>query len=186
MVLGNRLASDALLDRSLPCENVTTRSQYLSHGVALEPRRNFHERRLPQFLGKAHEESLAYLGMRHLAATEDDRRFHLVAVEQKTLRVSSLELKVMFVDLRTEFDLFDVYVLLTFSGLRLPLGLLVEVLTRVHDATNRRIGVRRDLDEIESLLLGYGQRLGRRHDAELRTVFVYHPHLTRADALVDA
>ena len=67
----------------------------------------------------------------------------------------------------------------------LLLLLVVPVLAVVHDTAHRRVGVRRDLDEVEILgprvLEGFVARL----DADLRPVVVDQPHLRYADRLID-
>ncbi len=64
--------------------------------------------------------------------------------------------------------------------------LLVLVLAEVHDSADRRYRSRGDLDEVEPLLLGDGQRGRRRHDPELLSRLVDHADFTDTDALVGA
>ena len=97
-----------------------------------------------------------------------------------------LELVVVLVDLGTELDFLDEDDLLVLLGLPVPLLLLVLVLAEVHDAADRRHGSRGDLDQVESLLLGDGQRCRWRHDAQLLPVLVDHADFTDADAFVDS
>ena len=97
-----------------------------------------------------------------------------------------LELIIVFVHLRTELDLFDFDDLLVLSRLAGALLLLVLVLPEVHDAADRRHGRRRDLDEVESLLLRNRKRLRRRHDAQLLPRVVDDADFPNADAFVDA
>ena len=120
-----------------------------------------------QFLDQPLENPAADFRVRHLAAAEEDRRLHLVAVLEEALDVLLLELVIVLVHLRTELDLLDLDDLLVLPRLARALLLLVLVLPEVHDAADRRHGRRRDLDQVEPLLLGDGQGLRRRHDAEL-------------------
>src|SRR6202030_2002943 len=126
------------------------------------------------------------LGVRHLAAAEEDGRLDLVAVLEEALDVLLLELVVVLVHLRAELDLFHQNHLLVPPGLARSLLLLVLVLAEIHDAADRRHRRRGDLDEVESLLFRNGQRGGRRHDAELLPGVVDHPDFADADALVHA
>src|SRR5262249_45744936 len=62
--------------------------------------------------------------------------------------------------------------------------LRVPVLAVVHDAAHRRIRGRRDLDQVELLLIGDPLRVERRHDAELPAVRVDDPDLARLALVV--
>src|SRR5206468_2760818 len=63
--------------------------------------------------------------------------------------------------------------------------LCVFVLPEIHDATHRRLGFRRDFDEVEFLLAGRLERRGDRHDAELLAVRAHDTHFPDTDAFVD-
>src|SRR5216683_1441437 len=154
------------------------------HLVALHPRRCFGHGHVGQLLDQTLENAPPDLGMRHLAAAEEDRRLDLVAVLEEALDVLLLELVVVLVDLRPELDLFDLDHLLVLASLARALLLLVLVLPEIHDAADRRHGGRRDLDQVEPLLLGDREGLWRRHDAELRAGVVDHPDFADADAFV--
>jgi hypothetical protein len=91
----------------------------------------------------------------------------------------------VLVDFRAKFDFFDVDDLLMLSRLASPLLLLILVFAEIHDPADRRDRRRRDLDEIQSLLLRDGECLRRRHDAELLAIIVYDPNLPNPNALVD-
>src|SRR5688500_10890403 len=129
---------------------------------------------------------MANLRVRHLAAAEENRRLHLVAVFDEALDVMLLELVIVLVHLRAELDLLDLdhlLVALRFPG---PLLLLVLILAVVHDSADGRHGGRRDFDQVEAFLSGKNESLGRRHDAELLPRVVNHADFTDADTLVDA
>jgi len=64
--------------------------------------------------------------------------------------------------------------------------LLVLVLAEVHDLADRRVGVGRNLYEIETLLSGDPERLRERFDSQLGAVAPDQADLTSADAVVDA
>src|SRR5437773_3627487 len=154
------------------------------HLVALHPRRRFGHGHVGQLLDQTLENAPPDLGMRHLAAAEEDRRLDLVAVFEEALDVLLLELVVVLVDFRAEFDLLDLDHLLVLAGLARALLLLVLVLPEIHDAADRRHGRRRDLDQVEPLLLGDREGLWRRHDAELRAGVVDHPDFADPAAFV--
>ena len=67
-----------------------------------------------------------------------------------------------------------------------PLLFLVLVIPEVHDSADRRdCAVGDDLDQVEPLLPGDGQRLLGRHDAELLAGVVDDANFAHADPLVD-
>ena len=142
--------------------------------------------RPPRAPGQPLENTAADVGVRHLAAPEEDRRLDLVAFFDEPVNMVLLELVIVLVDLRSELDfldLDDVLMLLRFPG---ALLLLVLILAEVHDPADRRHGRRRDLDQVEPLLLGDGQRLRRRHDAELLAGIVDDTDFADTNAFVDA
>src|SRR5205085_9057794 len=87
--------------------------------------------------------------------------------------------------LGAELDLLGLDRRRVLPSLLLLLGLLVLVLAVVHDPAHRRERARRDLDEIEPLLLRHAHRLVRRQDAELGAVVRDDADLRNADAMVD-
>src|SRR5262249_38633808 len=105
---------------------------------------------------------------------------------EEALDVLLLELVVVLVDLGPELDLLDLDHLLVLSRLARALLLLVLVLAEIHDSANRRHGGGRDFDEVEAFLLRNGQRLGRRHDAQLLAVVVDDANFAHANPFVHA
>src|ERR1043166_6178633 len=65
------------------------------HLVAFHPRQRLRDRDVAQLLDEPLEDPAADLGMRHLAAAEEDRRLHLVAVLEEALDVLLLALVVV-------------------------------------------------------------------------------------------
>jgi hypothetical protein len=64
------------------------------------------------------------------------------------------------------------------------LGFLVAELAVVHDSTHRRIGLGRDLDEVELCGTRSGECVFGGHDSDLRTVGVNETNLGNPDSLV--
>src|SRR3954471_9731795 len=137
------------------------------HLVAFLPRHVFRCRDVRQIINQPLEDAPADLRVRHFAPAEEDRRLHLVPLREEALDVLLLELVVVLVHLRPELDFLDLDDLLVL--LRRPRALLFLVLIapEVHDAADRRHGCRRNLDQVETFRPRDGQRLRRRHDAEL-------------------
>ena len=64
-------------------------------------------------------------------------------------------------------------------------GLLVLVLRVVQDAADRRLGLRRDFDQVEVAILRHLQRLVDREDPDLRAIVTDDPHFGYTNPLVD-
>ena len=64
--------------------------------------------------------------------------------------------------------------------------LFIAVLTEIHDAANRRFGLRGNLHEVEMLFLCHAQGIAGSHDAELFAFGAGHAHFTNANFLIDA
>ena len=156
------------------------------HAPAFHVGRDLDGRQIRRRLDHAVEDVHAGLRVRDLAAAEHDREPDLVAALEEAADMLHLEVHVVPFRLGTELDLLDLDGRRVLAGLLLLLGLLVLVLAVVHDAADRREGARRDLDEIQPLLLGQAQRLMGGHDARLRLFVDDDPHLGNPDAVVDA
>src|SRR5438876_2671436 len=124
--------------------------------------------------------------MGHLPSPEHDRDLDPGALGQETDCQALLGLVVVTVDLWPHLDLFDFDPGLLLPGLLLPDVALVLELPVIHDATHRRLGLWRNLDEVEVEFLGARQGILQRDDADLLAVGTDQPDLGSADALVDA
>ena len=92
----------------------------------------------------------------------------------------------MVVDVRTHLDLLDLLRLLRLAGeIGLFLGLIF-VLADVEELADRRIGVGRDLDQVEADFGGLLDRFGGQQDAEILAILIDHAHLGRGDEFVEA
>src|SRR5436190_6295239 len=127
----------------------------------------------------------AALGMGRLAGPEHDRHLHLGALVQEALDVPLLGVVVVNPDLGPELDLLDVDLRLVLPRELRLLLLLVAVLPVIHHARHRRIGLRRDLDQVEALVEGVLHGLARGLNTELRAVLVDQPYLGSTDVIVD-
>ena len=120
----------------------------------------------------------------HFAATELELDFHLVALVEKVLRMPNLGEVVVGVDIHPELDFLHLA-----DRMFLFLLLLRQVVAEfpeIHDTANGRLGIRSDLDEIQSESTGSPDRFVQAHDAEL---FIgcgkNHAHLAGADSFID-
>ena len=153
--------------------------------IAFLSRRRLDHRDVVHFVHQAIQNAASDFRMRVLAPTEEDRRFHLVALSQEALDMLLLELIVVLVHLRTKLDFLHQDDLLVFLGRARLLLLLVLELAKVHDPADRRHGRGRDLHKIQALALGECQGLRRRHDTELLAVIVDHANFADSDAFVN-
>ena len=121
--------------------------------------------------------------MGHLAPAELELHPHLVALVEKLFAVAQLRLVVMVIDVHTELDLLEL-------GGGVPAGFvlfgrLVLELAVIDDPAHGGIGLRSDLDEVETDVLGMPQGVLQPHDTELLPGGPEnHTHLARANPVV--
>ena len=121
-----------------------------------------------------------------LAATELERKAHLVSFTEELANLAQLVLQVT--DIRTGMEL-DFLHLRSLLSLALLLGLdgfLVAEFPVVHDLAHGRLGVWGNLHQIEPLTFSQALSLIRRHNAEHLTVCVKNAHRRHADLVVYA
>ena len=139
-----------------------------------------------EILADLRHEAHAEFLVRHLASAELQEHADLVALVQKFLGVAHLRLVVVRADVHAELDLLHLRsrVLLL---LLLVLGKLILELAEIHDAADRRHGVRRDFHEVEAEFHGLSQSVLEFHHPELFTGGrENHTHFFRADSLIDS
>ena len=122
----------------------------------------------------------------HLAAAEAERDLDLVAFLEEALHRPHLHLIVVVVDHRPELDLLDLDDLLLLAGLGLLFLLLEPVFPVVQDLADRRHGVGRNLDQIETGLRGLAQCVCDGDGSEVGTVLVDQVNLANANVFIDA
>ena len=91
--------------------------------------------------GYALQQLTTKVQVRHLTTTEPQSDFHFVAVFQELKDVTHFHIVVIVVSVRTELDLFDLDDFLLFTRFVFAFLRLVFELTKVHNLTNRRIGI---------------------------------------------
>ena len=129
---------------------------------------------------------IAQFHMHHLAAAKLHGKLDLVALFQELHGSIDLNLAVMIVYLGAKANLLegnDMLFLLAFFRLAL---LLVDPLSIIHNPADRRLGRRRDLDEIQARLVGPVLGLLDGDDADLLIVLINQPYGADADLLIDS
>ena len=149
--------------------------QHHHHVPPVLQRRRLDHAELLDVLGEPHQQVPPTLRVQLLAPPEHDRDLDLRPLVEEADDVALLGVVVVNADLRPELDLLDLDLGLVLAGELGLLLLLVAVLAVVHHLGDGRIGLRRDLDEVEALRLRVLARLVRRLDPELRPVVVDEP-----------
>src|SRR5258708_31359767 len=104
-----------------------------------------------------HQHVHAEILVRQLAAAEAHGDLHLIAFADETDHAAHLDVVIVLIDAGAQLDLLDLDDLLLLARLVLLFLLLVFVLAVIEDLADRRIGARRDLDEVEAGLIGHGE-----------------------------
>ncbi len=147
-------------------------------------RLRFDDRQLLELQEKAVQNVPAEIRVGQLAAAVHDNRLNLIAVDEESFAMLLLELVVVLVDLRPEFDLLDLDRALVLPRIMdLPCELVL-VLTEVQDPAHRRCCLRRDFHKIEVPLMGKLQRVNRRHDPKLNPILVDHSNFANANSFI--
>ena len=152
----------------------------------------FHVRRLLDYgdflelLGDRIENGPSDFRVDHLAASEHDGDFDLVAALEELLRVARLHLQVVRIDLGAHSNLAQDRGVLAFAGLALLLGLLVLELAVVEQAADRGHGVRRNFYEVEVGFARHFQGLWERDGTEPVSFIVDEEDFSGSDAVVDS
>ncbi len=131
------------------------------------------------------DDVVAQLAVCHLAAAEAQAGLDLVTLVEEAHGLIFLGLVVVFVYGDAELDFLDYDDFLLLAGGALTLFLLVEVAAIVLNTADRRNGVGRDLDQIQTALTGNFQGFERRQNTELFAVFVDDANFAGANTLVD-
>jgi hypothetical protein len=162
------------------------RSHEHDHGPALHARRLFDRAVRTELIGELVEKRFAQIRVGHLATTEENRQLDLVSGVEELRSLPALGFEIMVVDLGPDADLFQLDDVLASPRFTLFPALLVTELAVVHQPADRRHGVWRHFDKVETALARHLQRIERRDDADLLAVLVDETDFTNPDALVDA
>ncbi len=124
--------------------------------------------------------------MRHLATTETQSDFHLVAVFEKLEDIAHLDVIVVAVCVGTELDLFDLDDLLLLAGFALALLLFVFELAEIHDFAHGRRGIGRDFNQVKPGFVCHVHGLHGCDDSDVFAVGADQADFVGADLVVDA
>ena len=97
-----------------------------------------------------------------------------------------LDAEVMIVDLQSEADFLQLRVRLIAASIAGLLGGFVLVLAVIHELCDGRLGVRRNLNQVEPGLFGQTQRVLDSDDADLFTSGSHEANLGDSNTLIDA
>lgn len=123
--------------------------------------------------------------MRVLPPTQPNSKLHFVAFFQEAASLVALHLDIMVVGIRLHPNLFELDDLLVLACFALLLGLVITELAVIHQPAHRRVGIRRDLDKIQTSLLSHLLSLEGRHDTYLLAQFVDQANLWHTDAPIN-
>src|ERR1700730_147080 len=155
------------------------------HLPAFHPRHLLDFGELLEVVPDAHQDVHPELLMRQLTPTEPHRHLDLVAFLDEFDHAAHFYIVIVVVDAGAQFDLFDLDDFLFFAGLILFLLLLVFIFAEIEDFADRRVGVRRYLDEIETGIRGHGERFIAPDDPHHVAALVDQAYLHHADLAVD-
>ena len=118
------------------------------------------------------EQFPAPVRQRNLSPPENDGYLDLVFIFDEPVDMVQFYLDIVFAGFGSNLDFLYLERTLFFLGFLLFFGLLVFIATIVHDFTDRRIRVRRNLHQIETIVTGDSKGLVRGNNADLIAVRV--------------
>jgi hypothetical protein len=132
------------------------------------------------------EQFVADFLMGQLPSPVKSRQFYAVAFSQEIFGPAQFYFQIVLTDLQPEPDLLYVDGFVFALSFLLLFGFLVDVLSPVQYAADRRIGIRRHFHEIETGLFGPGQGVSDAQNTQLRTICIYKPDARSANGSIDA
>ena len=132
------------------------------------------------------EESLADIHVGHFTTTEPQGHLHFVAIFKEPFHIAHLHILVVNIDVRSQFDLFDLDDLLLLPRLVLLFLFLVLVFTVVEDLCDGRVGVGRNFYEIKPRFISFAEGGVAVHDPDVVPIGADQAYRGVVDLLVDA
>ena len=123
--------------------------------------------------------------MCHLTAAEPDAHLELVTLLQELSSLVHLGVEVVGVDVQGKADLLEFNHFLVLLGFLFLFLHLEPVFTVIKNFAHRRLGLRRDLDEVKVLVDSHLQCVARAHNAHLRAICPDQADFFVADLLID-
>jgi len=123
--------------------------------------------------------------MGHFSSPIDYCNFNLVSSFQKLAGLLEFDVEVVGADLQPDANLLDLDRFSPAAAFILLFGALVVVFTPVDDFGDRRIGLRRNLDQVEPGGLSQLQRFGQSNYAALLTELINNPQFSCPNVLIN-
>src|SRR5438067_509573 len=161
-------------------------SQDRVQGVAFLTGAKLYDALFADVFDQAFQDLTSQVGARHLATTEENRRFDFVSLVEKAQHVVLFSFVIVVIHIDAELYFLDYDHFLMLLGLAFLLLLLIQEFPVVHDAAYRRRGCGRNLDQIQVLLAGHFQGFKRRQDADLLAFVINHADFAGSDAVIGA
>ena len=139
-----------------------------------------------QILLNPSEQIQTKLAVGVLTTTKSHRNLGFIALVQETSEVFQLDLIIANISTRPELDLFNLNLLLLLARLVLLLFLIEPKASIIHQPTNRRIGIRNDLDEIKAHIGRPPHGLSQVENTDLLAVLGDQAYPWNRDLLIDA
>src|SRR6185437_1759499 len=155
------------------------------HLVSFHPRARFNFTNIGEVLLEFFQYARPEFTVRHLATAKPDRRFNLVALLEPLARMLHAIFVVVIVRSRSKLYFLDRDRYLLFLRLVCLLLRFVLILSEIDDATNRRIGVRSDLDQVQAFFPGGTHGIAHVHHAQLFSFLTNHAYLGHANSFVN-
>lgn len=160
-------------------------SDHHHHLATFEARHGFHLASLADIGSDSVKQFETKLLVRHLTATEAKRDFDLVALFEELHHRAHLHVVIVGIGSRTELDFLDLddFLFLARFGFAF-LGFVFE-LSEIHDLADGRLGVRRNLDQIETGFFGHCHCAGGCHHTNILSVCPNETDFRGTDAFID-
>ena len=162
------------------------RRHHHGHLPAFHPRHLFDLREFLEVVPDPHQDIHSQLLMRQLAPAEPHGHFHLVALLDEFDNAAHFNVVIMVINAGAQFNLFDFDDFLFFARFVLFLLLFVFVLSEVENFADRRVGVRRYLDEVETGVGGHRKRVITTDDTDHVAALVDKANTHDGNVVVDA
>ncbi len=127
----------------------------------------------------------AAIDMHHLAPAKEHGKLHFMSFVQKLSGSIDLDISIMIVNFRTQANLFERDNMLLFLAEFCFSLLLVQVFAIVHNPADRRLGIRRNLDKIQTQIMSFKLGILDIDQPHLVVVFIDQPDRAGSNPLID-